>query len=342
MAVAAQTDAGWLKDGPFDATLILGVTALAFGFGLAAWLSPVLFLPLLAVHTWAFSFDHVIATFTRLVGTPEDRRAWRFLIWGLPLVMLAATFAAGQLGGVVVIASAYFFLQWFHTVRQSWGIAQHYRRAAGGISEDPQWLSELTMWSVPVWGLLSRCAEDYDEFLWMPVSLPVVPRAVVSAAGAASAALLLVFLWTRVSLWRHGKLSAQHTLFVATHFAVFGAAYVFIDDLHAGWLLVNVWHNVQYLAYVWMRNRARFAEGVRADARILSWLCQPGVTRGFLYFGACLALSTPLFWGIYAVTGGVDRWLGQGIVSASLVFALALNFHHYTVDALIWRRRAGA
>lgn len=342
MAVAATAPSGWLKDRPFDATLIFGVTVLAFGFGGAAWFSPVLFLPLLAVHTWLFSFDHVIATFTRLAGTPEDRRSHRFLIWGLPPLALLATFAAGQLGGVALIATTYFFFQWFHTVRQSWGIAQHYRRAAGGIAGDPQWLSELTLWSVPVWGLLSRCAEDYDEFLWMPVALPVVPHAVVSAAGAASVVLVLVFAWTRVSLWRRGQLSVPHTLFVVTHFLVFGAAYLAIDDLHAGWLLVNVWHNVQYLAYVWMRNRAKFSAGVRADAPILSWLCQPGLKRGVLYFAACLALSTPLFWGIYEVTGGFDRWLGQGIVSASLVFALALNFHHYTVDALIWRRRAGA
>jgi hypothetical protein len=338
VALAVASDPGWLKDRPFDATLILGVTALAFGFGGAAWLSPVLFLPLLAVHTWCFSFDHVIATFTRLAGTPEDRKAYRFLIWGLPLLMLAGTFVAGQLGGVALIATAYYFLQWFHTVRQSWGIAQHYRRAAGGIAADPPWLSELTMWSVPVWGLLSRCAEDYDEFLWMPVALPVVPRAVVGAAGAASLVLLVVFAWTRVSLWRRRALSVPHTVFVCTHFAVFGAAYLAIDDLHAGWLLVNVWHNVQYLAYVWMRNRAKFSQGVRADAPILSWLCQPGVKRGALYFAACLALSTPLFWGIYEVTGGVDKALGGRIVSVSLVFALAVNFHHYLVDALIWRR----
>ena len=332
---------GWLKDPPFDLTLIIGTTVLACAMGGAAAVVPSLFLPLLLFHTWCFGFDHVIATFTKLAGVPDDRRRNRFLIYALPPLLFVATLLIGQSTGIGVLNTGYFLFQWFHTTRQSWGIAQHYRRAAGGLPADPPWLSELTIWSLPVVGLLHRCHQQPGKFLWMDLFLPRVPAVLVTLAGIVAAGLVARFSWTRWRALRRGELSLPHTLYVCSHHLVFAVGYLVIDDLHAGWLLVNVWHNVQYLAYVWMHNRARFDGGVRPDAKLLSWLCQPGVARGFGYFAACLLISTPLFAAIYALGDHLDRLLDGRLISVSLVFALALNFHHYIVDGLIWRRKKG-
>jgi hypothetical protein len=329
---------GWLKDRPFDLTLIAGITALACGMGGAVAFVPSLFIPLLAFHTWCFGFDHVISTFTKLAGIPEDRRRNRFLIYALPPIVLAGTLAIGQSAGVGVLNTGYFLFQWFHTTRQSWGVAQHYRRAAGGLAWDPRWLSEVTLWSLPVVGMLHRCHQQPGKFLWMDLHLPRVPAVVVVIAGALALALLVVFCWTRWRAFRRGELSLPHTLYLCSHHLVFALAYLAIDDLHAGWLLVNVWHNVQYLAYVWMHNRARFDGRVRSDARILTWLCQPGPLRALLYFAACLVISTPLFAAVYAAGDRLDVWLDGRVISISLVIALAFNFHHYIVDGVIWKR----
>ncbi len=331
---AAHLIGGWLKDPLFDLTLIAGVTLLACGIGGAAALAPSLFVPLLLFHTWCFGFDHVVATFTKLAGAPEDRRRNRWLIYALPPAVFAATFGIGQSLGIGVLNTAYFLFQWFHTTRQSWGIAQHYRRA-GGIAEEPRWLSEVTVWALPVAGLLRRCHQQPPKFLWMELLLPRVPGPVVSVAVAAAAVLVALSL-----LRRRTQLLRPHTLYLCSHHLVFALAYLAIDDLHAGWLLVNVWHNVQYLAYVWMHNRARCDGGDFAAAPVLRWICRPGVARGALYFGLCLAVSVPLFAGIYEMGDRIDLWLDGRLVSISLVFALALNFHHYIVDGLIWRRRA--
>ncbi len=348
--MARTIAAGWLKDPPFDLTLIVGITVLACAMGGAAYVVPALFFPLLVFHTWCFGFDHVIATFTKLAGVPDDRRRNRFLIYELPPLLFGVTLLIGQSTGVGVLNTGYFVLQWFHTTRQSWGIAQHYRRAAGVISprpapapvDDPPWLSELTIWSVPVVGMLHRCHQQPGKFLWMDLFLPRVPGVVVTIAGVVAAVLVAGFFWTRWRALRRGELSLPHTLFVCSHLLVFTLGYLVIDDLHAGWLLINVWHNVQYMAYVWMHNRARFDGGVRRDAPILSWLCQPGVKRGLGYFAACLAISTPLFAAIYALGDRIDLWLEGRLISVSLVFALALNFHHYIVDGLIWKRSRAA
>ena len=320
------------EDRAFDLAFILGVPALACAMGLAVAFDSALFLPLLAVHTWCFSFDHVISTFTRLVGAPEDRRRYRFLVYALPPLVFAALFVASRAVGVVGLATFYFLFQWFHTTRQSWGIAQHYRRMAGGLAQDPVWLSELTLWGLPIAGLLHRCQQQPTSFLFMDLRLPPVPESVVTAAVVVSVALVLFFFARRRAVG-----SRPHTLYFSSHFLVFALAYLVIDDLHAGWLLVNVWHNVQYLVFVWRKNRERFA--ARADTPILAWLCQPGRARGAAYFAACLAVSTPIFAVLYALTDRVDLWLvGSEIVSITLLVAFTINFHHYVVDAIIWRR----
>ena len=95
----------WLKDAPFDLTLIAGVTLLACVMGVTAWRAPALFLPLLALHTWCFSFDHVIATFTKLAGAPDDRQRNRFLIWVLPPLVFA------QAAAMLLESASYFPLR---------------------------------------------------------------------------------------------------------------------------------------------------------------------------------------------------------------------------------------
>jgi hypothetical protein len=321
-----QTRAGWLKDPPFDLTLIFGVTAIACTMGLSAARDPALFLPLLTLHTWCFGYDHVISTYTRLVG----RREHRFLAYGLPPLVLGGVVALGAAVGIAGLNTGYFFFQWFHTTRQSWGIAQHYRRASGGIPSDPAWLSELTLWSVPLTGLLRRCHEQPRTFLYMDLALPPVPSVAVTIAGAMSAVLVVLYL-RRLT-------RTPHALYCGTHLLVFALGYLVIDDLHAGWLLVNVWHNAQYLAYVWLKNSERFAGGVQREAPLLSWLCQPG--RAPAYFAACLAVSTPIFFALYALSGKLDPWLAESaLVPATLLCAFTVNFHHYIVDGIIWRRR---
>ncbi len=341
--------AAWLEAPAVDLTLIVGVLGVAGGFAAVVARAPQLFLPVLGVHTWLFAFAHVVATFTRLGAVPADRRRHRWLLFGLPPLLFVLTLLVGGLGGVGALCTTYFVLQWFHTVRQSWGLAQHYRRAAGGLAWDPAWLSELTIWSLPIVGLLHRSAEQPRTFLFMPIWLPRVPASMIAVAGLVTLALLAGFAWTRVAAWRAGRLSLPHTLFVGSHFVVYGAGYLWIDDLHAGWLLVNVWHNVQYLAYVWMRNRARFADGEQHDAPILSWLCQPGVGRGIAYFAASLAVSTPVFAGVLALGARLDEWLApwraatpMALLPMALVLVLTINFHHYLVDAVIWRRPRAA
>lgn len=329
----------WLEDPLFDLILILGVALLANAMSGVTVLWPALFLPVLTAHTWLFGYEHLVATWTRLLGDPEERARHRRLIVYVPPLVLIGLYVFGRAYGLTGIYALYFLGQLHHTVRQSWGLAQQYRHRAGGLPWDPVRLSEVTMWSVPVWGLLHRCAQQPDEFLFQPFWLPQVPRLSVVIAGALSCALWLYWAYTRVMAYRRGQLALGHTLYMLSHLLIFLAGYILIEELCSGWLLVNVWHNVQYIVFVWQYNRRRFASGIDPEARALSWLSQPGRRRAALYFLVSVALALPLYYLLPRLGRRIDQILIDTAVPTVITVGLSLTFHHYIVDAIIWRRR---
>lgn len=329
----------WLKDPLFDLSFIFGITLLAFGMATATIISPALFIPMLTLHIWALGYDHVLATLTKLAGLPEDRARNRFLIFGLPILILVGMTSLGMRLGVVALNSLYLFGQLFHTTRQSWGLAQQYRHKAGGLPWDNVYLSELTLWALPIWGILNRCHQQPSEFLYQDIWMPQVPLWLVQVAGVLCIALLIIWLLMRVRAYRKGQLAIGHTLYLLTHFVVFAFSYLIIDDVNSGWLLVNVWHNAQYLVFVWLHNRQRFASGVRSDAKLLSWLSQPGTGRATLYYVTLMVVATPFYLLLYRVGAKLDSYIPGRLVSMVLVLSLTLNFHHYLVDGIIWKRK---
>jgi hypothetical protein len=128
-------------------------------------------------------------------------------------------------------------------------------------------------------------------------------------------------------------LDLQYAGFVASHIVIFLVAYVTMKDVNHGWLAINVWHNFQYVLVVWMSNAKRYASGIDPTARFLSRLSQPG--RVFWYFACCLAITTFIYLALDRFTALV---LGGGL-AVTIGIYMGINFHHYIVDALIWKRR---
>ena len=331
--------AAWLKDPLFDLCFIIGTALLAYVMSGLTVFWPALFLPMLTAHTWLFGYEHLVATYTKLLGRPEDRVRHRRLILYVPPLALLGLYAVGRSSGLSGLYMLYFFGQFFHTVRQSWGLAQQYRQRAGGLPWDSVQLSEVTMWSVPVWGLLNRCRQQPDEFLFQLFWLPQVPRFSVQIAGIASCVLWLYWIYTRVLAYRRGQLALGHTLYMISHLLIYLGGYILIRELCSGWLLVNVWHNVQYIAFVWMYNRRRFAPGIAKETRVLSWLSQPGYLRATLYFLVSVALATPVYYLLPELGIKLDEFLKDTAVPTALTVGLTLTFHHYIVDGIIWKRR---
>ena len=96
MVVRAETigsSVGWLRDTQFDRFFILGIAAFAIATGLLIVVQPALFVPILVADLWLLGYHHVISTFTRLCFDALSFRQHRFLVTGLPLIVLLSVAA---------------------------------------------------------------------------------------------------------------------------------------------------------------------------------------------------------------------------------------------------------
>jgi hypothetical protein len=323
----------WLRNARFDLSFIVGIPASAILTGLVITARPELFWPVLVIDLWFFGYHHVVSTYTRLWFDRKSFKESRFLVFGLMPAVAVVTIAVALTVGLWAIVSIYFYWQWFHYARQSWGISRAYRAKEPDALYEDGWIDQAIFYAVPVLGVLYRSFQNPGTFIGMELRTFPVPGWAVSACGAAAIVLLAYWVFRRVQAWRAGRLATVHTLYMLTHFTIFNFAYLTISDITIGWLVINIWHNAQYILFVWLFNTRRFRNGIDPEARFLSYISQP--QRLWLYLLICVAITGIVYW---AVLGTLNAWLLAGL-SGTIVLYQIVNFHHYVVDAIIWRRR---
>ncbi|HEY2962461.1 MAG TPA: hypothetical protein VGJ37_08615 [Pyrinomonadaceae bacterium] len=337
--------------------------------------NPSLFPAVFVLNAWLLGYHHVVSTFTRLTFDSGSFKRHRFLVTWLPLIVLAAAVVACAFLGTWILTTVYLYWQWWHYTRQSYGVSRIYQRKAGlearstlraspwsagtrhrfgqsadqsahskeaprsnfTSTADDDLLHKLVIYALPVWGILYRSWQAPEQFLFTEVRVIPVPLWLVAAAG--SVTLLAIAWWVVQTIrnWFAGTLSVAHSLYLCSHLLIFGIGYLAISNINQGWLVVTVWHNCQYILTVWMFNNNRFKEAVDPKHRFLSFISQR--RRVFTYLGVCLLLSTA----IYSALQYSLSWIAIATASSLPLFAIvfqAINFHHYVVDAIIWRRAA--
>jgi len=323
----------WLLSARFDAAFILGVFFLAVLTGAVVIHDSSLFHWVLLFDLWVLGYHHVIATYTRLCFDKASFREHRHLVVTLlPAVVVGTLLLAWSVGAWTVV-TVYFYWQWWHYTRQSWGISRAYQRKDSGALYENDRLTQAIFYSVPLFGVVQRSSEGHQSFVGMPIQLLPVPAPLADALGLVAGALVVFWLYRRVQVARQGRLAQVHTLYMATHLAIFAVAYLNTRDITVGWLIINIWHNAQYILFVWMYNSRRFSSGVDPAARFLSYISQP--RRLLLYLAVCIAITGVLYWGVLRT---LDEWLLTGFWATVLLYQV-VNFHHYIVDSLIWKVR---
>jgi hypothetical protein len=324
---------GWLRSKGFDITFVLGIAAIAFLSGLIVLIDPDLFRWVLVLDLWLLGYHHVISTFSRLAFDRKSLHDNRFFVFVLPFIIFATTFVAAWSIGAWIITSVYLYWQWFHYTRQSWGISQVYRAKSGGLVTDSPLYSRLCFYLIPAWGILNRSWQAPDKFLFIDLRVIPVPELLVNVVGVAAIASVFIWGFQRIQLWRAGRLPVAHTGYMLSHFLVFYTGYIWIEDITFGWLVINIWHNAQYILFVWLFNTNRFKNGIDVKAKFLSEISQPrNIVR---YMLICLAFSSIIY--VFAAVLTANQQL-FGVPLAILIYQ-TINFHHYVVDSLIWKVR---
>lgn len=324
---------GWLRTPGFDSGFILGTAAVAIASGALVVARPELFGFILLLDLWLLGYHHVVATYTRLCFDRESFRQNRFLVLWLPLLVLAGVFGLAHGVGVWTLVTIYLYWQWFHYTRQSWGVSQVYRRKEIALATEDERFSKAVFYLVPLTGILYRTWQAPETFLTIELWVPPMPGWVVALVGAAASVMLLAWIAGRARMFWQGRLPVAHTLYMTSHFAVFAVGYILIEDITHGWLVINIWHNAQYVLFVWLFNTNRFRDGVAPQSRFLSRLSQPG--NWWYYFGFCVLVASAAY---AAIAWSGDLLALIGLAPIIIVYQ-AINFHHYIVDSLIWKVR---
>ena len=326
-----------MRSASFDLSYIFGLAAVALLSGATVISQPSLFPLIVMLDLWILGYHHVVSTFTRLAFDTDSFRQHRFLVLVLPVLVLMAVILACVTLGAWILPTTYLYWQWFHYTRQSYGIARIYKRKAnhGMFADDG--LTKAMLYLIPVWGILYRSYQSPHQFLWMDIKPLPVPFWIIAVVGSAS--IVTIAWWTGrqlSALWR-GQLVVGHTLYLVSHTIVFITGYLLIPDINQGWLVVNIWHNAQYILLVWMFNNNRFKSGIDLKHRFLSIISQRQQVHR--YFLVCLGISTVTYLAIYLVLNGLLAASFVPALPLVLIAYQAINFHHYIVDAVIWKVR---
>ena len=325
---------GWLRSPRFDAFFIGGIAFVALASGAIIIARPELFLFVFLADLWLLGYHHVVSTFTRLCFDRASFTQHKALVLYLPIAVVAGAGLTYAVLGAWSLMTVYLYWQWWHYTRQSWGISRAYASKSRDRQSGNRQLGTIAFWSMPIAGILTISSRSPEEFLWMPLWTVPIPDWIAQTAVALAASAVLVWILDQLRLARHGKAALPYVLFMLSHFAIYAVAYIYFTDLNRGWVVINIWHNAQYIAFVWMFNNRRFASGVDPNHRFLSLLSQP--RRVWLYLLVCVTISTAFY------TAAVRTADALAVMPYMVIFYQAINIHHYLVDAKIWKLRKPA
>jgi hypothetical protein len=333
-----QQSAGLLRSPVFDSAFIGGIAVVAMAAGLFVHNYPAFFWSVLALDLWLLGYHHVVATYTRLVFDTESFKEHRHLVLYVPGIVAVAVTAAAVAGGLWPLVTAYLYWQWFHYTRQSEGVSKAYAAKASDKDLGDRRVARLAFYAVPVAGILHVSARDPGLFLSMSVKTLAVPDAVLAMVDVIALSSFLAWCYFQWRAWSRGRLAVAHFYYCMSHFAVFSLGYLVLPDFDHGWLTVNIWHNAQYILFVWLFNNRRFRGVVDSRRVFLSTICQDG--RFPLYIAVCLTVSTTVYFLIqYFGVDLIGASIGVSVSAAAVIIYQTINFHHYIVDAVIWKLR---
>ncbi len=246
---------------------------------------------------------HFAASTVRLYTKPGAFRDLRFLTMGLPLVTIVALFVAIALAQHVGRHLWGLYLSWspYHYAAQTYGLALMYCFRSG--CRLGLWERRFLRFACLTPFFLAFTTTRLAGVEWL------VPASVLALPAAVAAREVL------------GRVLALLTLALVTN----GIWWVVLRDLDA-FVWATIFHGLQYLAIVTIYHAREHAEATAARG----WLVET-----LRFYALCLGLGYLLFyvWPMASVLAGF------GLAEGAMMVVVAVNIHHFVVDAYIWRLR---
>jgi hypothetical protein len=285
---------------------------------------------------WVDSISRVLAGAVTRLLPGRDIAVLAALLPGA-LMSLARAITSGRLFSSIIL----YWATW-HFVAQNWGLMRIYQRKSGEpLSSLPLRLERPILFLFVLWCLLDRIDTGPRILFGTEVFYPPVPHNVVLALLAPLSFLIGVYLWQRLKTRREAYAPAAwlRAGFLLCAFIGFFVPFHFIktDDTSA-FAAAACWHGIQYLGIVRYYHRSAWKSGIHPDAKIISWLSQPGRARLAFYIAALLLLAGS---GYLIIFGGtfLTRGTSWNEYTWAGVVWLSFTLSHYWLDGVIWKLR---
>jgi hypothetical protein len=299
---------------------------------------------ILAVVAVISNGPHLTSTWTRVYF---DRREWRtrpLHIFLVPALIASLVFSLTYVGGRGKEALTSVLLYWatWHFLAQNWGLLRLYQRR----STEPanSWALRLErplLYLSVAWCMLHRLKTGPRNLFGIEVVYPNLPWTAIDALGMVAAFIAAAYLVLRIvgSRAPHGRSGWLRAGFLGFAFLGFAIPFLLITrDGTPAFAAAACWHGFQYLGITRFYHRNAWRGGVHPDAKVVSYLSQPGGWRLFGYVALLLSLAGTAYAGIFfgslftrGTSWTVEVWGGA--------VWLSLTFSHYYLDGVIWKLR---
>lgn len=316
----------------FDKLLIFFIPLTAYTISKVSFNSEALFDLFLRLNIVFLGYHHVISTFTRISFSLKDFNRNKFLVAYLPLLVFPLAFIMVKYIGLWTIATLYLYWQWFHYTRQSYGISRYYSKSKKQPTGS-ETINNLAIYLLPLAGIFYRSYQNPGVFIELPVkTLPISYSLYLGTLIMACGCIAVQFIiWMR--LFFKGNLNLSYVSYVVSHYAVFALGYMAIEDITIGWLCINIWHNAQYIFFVWLSNNRRFNKGYHKDFGFISKVSQTKKVTDYVLL--CLAVTMIVYVFLSYTTQFIEKYTDLPIM---IITFMTINFHHYVIDGIIWKK----
>ncbi|MCA2980836.1 MAG: hypothetical protein INH41_30055 [Myxococcaceae bacterium] len=288
---------------------------------------------------------HLVATWSRVYFDKREVKERPVALLVMPAVIFVfvalTTWKAGY-PGVRLLNSVILYWATWHFVAQNWGILRIYQRKSGepetslALSLERPLLLLFVLWCV-----LYRLHTGPRLLFGTEVFYALPSRDLVNSLLAIVLVVLGIFLAERFSQRRApwARAARVRLAFLGCAFLGFFVPFQMIttDDTSA-FAAAACWHGFQYLGMIRFYHRNTWRAGVDPDAKLISWLSQPGWTRAVLYVAFLGALAGSVYGVIFALSL-VTRDSGWNFVTWGGVVWITLTLSHYWLDGVIWKLR---
>lgn len=257
---------------------------------MAAHIYPVSLALLFSINVWCLSMPHSFSTFTRHdlrtvgVGTKAT------LLFIAFFILLSAMM---NRIGFVTIYSFYFYWQQFHYTKQNMGIGIWKKKES---ANKERFIDYTFYFLISIFSIAASFYGGGIQFFGYSLLNPFIGLSLnPHLALVLNFIVLGLYIYLRPTFW---KMALTHTL-------IYSLAYLVMNNFVLGWILLNIFHNSQYLFFM------------KKEEKNLM----------FFLYAAILSI------GIYFILH-IDV-----LITMSIAVMLSLNFTHYVFDGFIWKKK---